>query len=165
MPICVAPGDYLMRVELLALHSAPSLFGAQFYPGCAQIRVTGSGNNDGAGNTVSFPGAYSQDDPGILISIYDSQGNTNNGGKPYPIPGPRPITCSGGGNPDPSTTTTSPAPTPTTLSTSSTPTPTSGGAVGAPLYGQCGGNGWAGETTCAQGTCTVTNEWYSQCLP
>ncbi|KAK8101815.1 endoglucanase 3 [Apiospora kogelbergensis] len=33
-------------------------------------------------------------------------------------------------------------------------------------WAQCGGNGWAGESTCVDGyTCTVSNEWYSQCLP
>lgn len=32
-------------------------------------------------------------------------------------------------------------------------------------YAQCGGEGWTGATTCADGyTCTVENEWYSQCL-
>jgi hypothetical protein len=31
MPTCIAPGNYLMRVELLALHSAYSQGGAQFY--------------------------------------------------------------------------------------------------------------------------------------
>jgi cellulase len=31
MPSCVAPGNYLMRVELIALHSAYSQGGAQFY--------------------------------------------------------------------------------------------------------------------------------------
>ena len=31
MPTCIAPGQYLMRVELLALHSAYSAGGAQFY--------------------------------------------------------------------------------------------------------------------------------------
>ena len=31
MPSCVAPGNYLMRVELIALHSAGSQGGAQFY--------------------------------------------------------------------------------------------------------------------------------------
>lgn len=36
MPACVAPGDYLMRVELIALHSAYSSGGAQFYMECAQ---------------------------------------------------------------------------------------------------------------------------------
>ncbi|KAL2152762.1 hypothetical protein VTH82DRAFT_5947 [Thermothelomyces myriococcoides] len=33
-----------------------------------------------------------------------------------------------------------------------------------PLYGQCGGQGWTGPTCCSQGTCRVSNEWYSQCL-
>jgi lytic cellulose monooxygenase (C1-hydroxylating) len=36
MPTCVAPGDYLLRVELLALHSASMYQGAQFYMECAQ---------------------------------------------------------------------------------------------------------------------------------
>lgn len=32
-------------------------------------------------------------------------------------------------------------------------------------YAQCGGQGWTGATTCADGyTCTVENAWYSQCL-
>ncbi|KAG9187607.1 hypothetical protein G6011_05478 [Alternaria panax] len=56
MPTCVAPGDYLMRVELIALHGAENLGGAQFYMECAQIRVTGDGTNKGS-NFVSFPGA------------------------------------------------------------------------------------------------------------
>ncbi|EAU83902.1 hypothetical protein CC1G_10307 [Coprinopsis cinerea okayama7 len=33
-------------------------------------------------------------------------------------------------------------------------------------YGQCGGQGWSGPTECTSGyTCTVSNQWYSQCLP
>ncbi|PPQ98991.1 hypothetical protein CVT26_014418 [Gymnopilus dilepis] len=36
----------------------------------------------------------------------------------------------------------------------------------AALYGQCGGTGWSGATTCVSGaTCTVINPYYSQCLP
>ncbi|EMD34838.1 glycoside hydrolase family 5 protein [Gelatoporia subvermispora B] len=36
----------------------------------------------------------------------------------------------------------------------------------ASLYGQCGGIGWTGPTTCASGSvCTVSNAYYSQCLP
>ncbi|KAK4156463.1 putative endo-beta-1,4-glucanase D [Chaetomidium leptoderma] len=160
MPSCVAPGQYLMRVELLALHSASSPGGAQFYMECAQIEVTGSGNNAGS-NFVSFPGAYPANDPGIVLSIYDSTGGTTNGGRAYPIPGPRPITCSGGGNNGGGGNPT----------TSSTPTPTGGNGGGGggggtvPLYGQCGGNGYTGAKTCASGKCTVSNEWYSQCLP
>jgi hypothetical protein len=34
----------------------------------------------------------------------------------------------------------------------------------ATLYGQCGGEGWAGAKCCTQGTCKVSNQWYSQCL-
>ena len=33
-------------------------------------------------------------------------------------------------------------------------------------WGQCGGQGWTGATTCVSGTtCTVINAYYSQCLP
>lgn len=49
----------------------------------------------------------------------------------------------------------------TTTTTAATATST---AVAA-HYAQCGGEGWTGATTCADGyTCTVENEWYSQCL-
>ncbi|KAH9483957.1 Beta-glucosidase cel3A [Psilocybe cubensis] len=35
-----------------------------------------------------------------------------------------------------------------------------------PVYGQCGGQGWSGDTTCASGsTCVYSNPYYSQCLP
>ncbi|KAF9038664.1 endoglucanase II [Panaeolus papilionaceus] len=154
MPQCIAPGNYLMRIELIALHSAYSAGGAQFYVGCAQINVTGGGSSTGS-NLVSFPGAYQSNDPGIVINIY-SGSVPNNNGKAYTVPGPRPLTCSGGGGGGGGGAT-----------TTSTPQPTGGGGggSGAPLYGQCGGNGWTGPTTCAQGTCKATNEWYSQCVP
>ncbi|KAL0958501.1 hypothetical protein HGRIS_000643 [Hohenbuehelia grisea] len=56
-----------------------------------------------------------------------------------------------------------PASTPTSTRTSTTTVPTPGTGT-APLYGQCGGSGWTGPTTCAQGTCKAANEWYSQCV-
>ncbi|KAF9024347.1 cellulase CEL6B [Hymenopellis radicata] len=35
-----------------------------------------------------------------------------------------------------------------------------------PVWGQCGGIGWSGDTTCADGsTCVVSNDYYSQCIP
>ncbi|KAI0363990.1 hypothetical protein BV20DRAFT_974951 [Pilatotrama ljubarskyi] len=35
-----------------------------------------------------------------------------------------------------------------------------------PVWAQCGGIGWTGSTTCVSGsTCTVLNDWYSQCIP
>ncbi|KAF9880492.1 hypothetical protein CkaCkLH20_02446 [Colletotrichum karsti] len=41
----------------------------------------------------------------------------------------------------------------------------SSSGVTAQAWGQCGGSGWTGATTCAAGTsCVVQNDWYSQCL-
>ncbi|KAI2714077.1 CAZyme family GH10 [Penicillium roqueforti] len=60
------------------------------------------------------------------------------------------------------TTTTTSATTTTTSAT--TPTTSSGSTTGVPLYGQCGGLGWTGSTTCTSGTCKYSNDWYSQCL-
>ncbi|KAL1867546.1 hypothetical protein VTK73DRAFT_4098 [Phialemonium thermophilum] len=91
-PKCIAPGQYLLRMETLALHSAKSQGGAQFYQSCAQINVSGSGTFAPA-QTVSFPGAYKANDPGILINIYGKTGTPDNDGKPYKAPGPDPITC------------------------------------------------------------------------
>ncbi|THV07369.1 endoglucanase [Dendrothele bispora CBS 962.96] len=35
-----------------------------------------------------------------------------------------------------------------------------------PAWGQCGGIGWSGATTCASGSsCVVSNAYYSQCIP
>ncbi|KAH8201093.1 hypothetical protein TruAng_004720 [Truncatella angustata] len=57
---------------------------------------------------------------------------------------------------------------PTTLVTktsSKAATATSGSSTGSvALYGQCGGATYTGATTCAEGTCTVMNDYYSQCV-
>nr|QDV60872.1 LPMO9H [Malbranchea cinnamomea] len=69
IPSSLPSGDYLLRVEQIGLHSASSVNGAQFYLSCAQLTVTGGGNGN-PGPLVSFPGAYSPTDPGLLINIY-----------------------------------------------------------------------------------------------
>ncbi|KAK4104077.1 lytic polysaccharide monooxygenase [Parathielavia hyrcaniae] len=92
LPQCIAPGHYLLRVELLALHSAGKQGQAQFYISCAQINVSGGGSFSPS-RTVSFPGAYSANDPGILVGIYGNKGQPDNGGRPYTVPGPAPISC------------------------------------------------------------------------
>ncbi|KAL2060776.1 hypothetical protein VTL71DRAFT_9418 [Oculimacula yallundae] len=161
IPACIEDGQYLLRPEIIALHSAGGVAGAQFYMECAQINVTG-GTASAKPATVSLPGAYSPNDPGILINIYQSLPG-------YTIPGPRPFTCgAGGGSPS-----NPPATTPTTLVTSKSATSTkasatttsapSGGTV--PLYGQCGGLDWKGATVCASGTCKASGPYYSQCSP
>ncbi|KAI0816878.1 glycosyl hydrolase family 61-domain-containing protein [Trametes gibbosa] len=67
LPQDLAPGDYLIRHEIIALHLAVDKGGAEFYPSCTQVRVggTGSGKPTDA-DTVTFPGGYSDDDPGIF---------------------------------------------------------------------------------------------------
>jgi len=80
LPTQVAPGDYLVRHEIIALHLAQTLGGAEFYPSCTQIRVGGS--QTGTPNqTVSFPGGYNDNDPGIYDpNVYSNQD--------YVFPGP-----------------------------------------------------------------------------
>ena len=55
-----------------------------------------------------------------------------------------------------------------TSKTTSTTTSAASGPTGtgvAQRWGQCGGTGWTGPTTCASPyTCTYSNPWYSQCL-
>ncbi|KAF7432982.1 hypothetical protein PC9H_004926 [Pleurotus ostreatus] len=54
------------------------------------------------------------------------------------------------------------SPPPTNTGSTSQPAPSS--TAGA--WGQCGGQGWTGPTACVSGyTCTVSNPYYSQCLP
>ncbi|KAF8079395.1 putative alpha-L-arabinofuranosidase precursor [Lyophyllum atratum] len=37
--------------------------------------------------------------------------------------------------------------------------------AGVPLWGQCGGQGYTGPTSCDEGIYAVSNQWYSQCIP
>ncbi|KAF3939309.1 Endoglucanase-4 [Dactylella cylindrospora] len=194
IPPNLAPGNYLVRAEVIALHAAFQTNGAQFYITCYQINVTGGGSANPSG--VLLPGAYSPSDPGIYWDLYRSFDS-------YPLPGPTVYTGGTGGTGPTSTTatrtssatttsrttttttrastissttrTSSPSTTSstrttttssrTTTTSSRTTTTASSGGTGSPLYGQCGGIGWTGPSTCAQGTCSVINAYYSQCVP
>ncbi|KAF8967130.1 glycoside hydrolase family 61 protein I [Flammula alnicola] len=154
-------GQYLLRVEIIALHAASTYPGAQLYMECAQIQITGGGSTSPA--TVSFPGAYKSSDPGITYNLYSGQTS-------YTIPGPSVFSCSGQG----SSVTTSPATTsqPATASvpissssSASAPATPSTAAGTVAHYAQCGGTGWTGGTVCvAPFTCTFSSAYYSQCL-
>jgi len=62
----------------------------------------------------------------------------------------------------PTTLTTSKAVSSTSTTTIATASPTGASQV---KWGQCGGVGWKGATTCVAGsTCTYSNPYYSQCL-
>lgn len=83
IPTNLAPGNYLLRHEIIALHLATSLGGAEFYPACAQITVGGSQTGaPSASDLVSIPGAYSDNDPGIFDP------NVFTPDAPYVFPGP-----------------------------------------------------------------------------
>ncbi|KAG8894756.1 hypothetical protein FRC01_012775, partial [Tulasnella sp. 417] len=64
IPSKLAPGDYLVRIEHIALHGASTFGGAQFY-----IHVFGTGTSSPT-SLVSIPGVYTGNEPGILINIY-----------------------------------------------------------------------------------------------
>lgn len=83
VPENIASGNYLMRHEIIALHLATSFNGAEFYPGCIQLSVGGSGNGvPRDSDLVKLPGAYSDNDPGIFDpNVFDSSA-------PYQFPGP-----------------------------------------------------------------------------
>jgi len=66
LPVTLASGNYVIRHEIIALHNAIAEGGAEFYPACTQLRVGGSQTGaPTADELVSFPGAYSDTDPGI----------------------------------------------------------------------------------------------------
>ncbi|KAH9890748.1 glycoside hydrolase family 61 protein [Xylariomycetidae sp. FL2044] len=98
LPACIPAGDYLLRVEILALHSAYAQGGAQFYASCAQLRVVEGAGTSGEEKkvpeeTISLPGAYGASDPDIMINIYGATGLPDMGGKAYPAHGPEVFTC------------------------------------------------------------------------
>ena len=80
IPANLAPGSYVLRHEIIALHSAGQQNCAQAYPQCINIEVTGGGSAtpNGGEPATSF---YTPTDPGILFNLYEDFSS-------YPIPGP-----------------------------------------------------------------------------
>ncbi|EHY59340.1 hypothetical protein HRR83_001386 [Exophiala dermatitidis] len=81
IPSTIAPGNYVLRHETIALHSAQNENGAQNYPQCVNLEVTGSGSNSLTTGTLGTK-LYTAQDPGILINIYQKLTS-------YVIPGPK----------------------------------------------------------------------------
>jgi len=171
IPPALPNGDYLLRVQQLAIHNPWPAGIPQFYLECAQITVTGGG--DGVPSPlVSIPGFIDGTEPGYTVNIYYDFFN-------YTVPGPavwagQNVTGGSGAAPTSvsvvkatSTAVVSKASstvvTLTTAVASSVPTGASTGSVA--MYGQCGGIGWTGATACVSGaTCQALNDYYSQCL-
>lgn len=109
VPSNVAAGNYVFRHEIIALHAAGSENGAQNYPQCVNIEVTGSGTENPEG--VLGTELYTSKDTGILFNPYTTI-------ESYEIPGPALV---GGGSPS--------NPAPSKPVSSSTPTPTASAAA------------------------------------
>ncbi|KAL6399409.1 putative fungal cellulose binding domain protein [Ilyonectria robusta] len=80
IPAEVPSGQYLVRIEHLALHR-PS--GTEFYFNCAHVEVTNTGSALEPSDLVKIPGVYDSTTDGLSpnYSIYS-------GGTSYPMPGP-----------------------------------------------------------------------------
>ncbi|CAI6337381.1 unnamed protein product [Periconia digitata] len=93
LPAGLASGEYLLRSEMLALHSAQTVGGAQFYIGCAQLKITGTGSAGSCGPSIELPGAYKAEDENIYIpDVYNGFDPTT-----YSAPGGPVATCDGAG--------------------------------------------------------------------
>lgn len=79
VPSNLASGNYVFRHEIIAVHGASSLDGAQNYPQCVNIAVTGGGSASPSGTLGTA--LYSETDPGIYFNPYVNLEN-------YTIPGP-----------------------------------------------------------------------------
>lgn len=93
--------------------------------------------------------------PSALTNISGCRRNSEAGGQP---------TTGSGQSTTSSRSSSSSSSRSSSTSSSSTRTSSANGS-GQTLYGQCGGQGYNGPTTCASGTCKYSNQWYSQCLP
>jgi cellulase len=79
IPSNLAPGGYVLRHEIIALHSAGQPNGAQSYPQCINLEVTGGGSATPSGTPATS--LYTASDPGITFNLYEDFSS-------YPIPGP-----------------------------------------------------------------------------
>ncbi|KAL1896594.1 hypothetical protein Sste5346_004628 [Sporothrix stenoceras] len=79
LPSDIAPGNYVLRHEMIALHAAGNANGAQNYPFCFNLVINGNGTATPTGiPAVSF---YKEKDPGILFDLFTKFTT-------YVIPGP-----------------------------------------------------------------------------
>lgn len=116
LPTGLPTGEYLLRSEMLALHGAQTVDGAQFYIGCAQLKITGTGRKGACGPEIKLPGAYNAKDDNIYIpNFYNGFDATT-----YSAPGGPVGSCDGSGD-STSPVTSKPASNNTTPTTSIAP--------------------------------------------
>jgi cellulase len=69
VPTDIAPGNYVLRHEIIALHAAGNVNGAQDYPFCFNLAIdsTGTASPDGIPATQ----LYKATDPGIKFDLFN----------------------------------------------------------------------------------------------
>jgi hypothetical protein len=112
IPNGIAPGYYVLRHEIIALHSAGQQNGAQAYPQCINLQITSGGDEKPSGTAGEQ--LYKPTDPGIMVNIYQKV--------QYSMPGPSLISDAVTVSQNPPTVTG------TASTTASAPTSTGGGS-------------------------------------
>ncbi|RYC59672.1 hypothetical protein CHU98_g6547 [Xylaria longipes] len=83
IPKCIPDGEYLVRIQSLAIHNPGAT--PQWYISCGQVKISGGGSKTPS-PTAKIPGAFKATDPGYTANIYN---NFNS----YIVPGPSVFTC------------------------------------------------------------------------
>lgn len=84
IPESLAVADYVLRHEIVALHVADKLNGAQAYPQCVNVRVGSGKGEEGSkpqGGTLG-PNLYGMTDVGVFVDVHKKLTG-------YAIPGPK----------------------------------------------------------------------------
>ncbi|TIA73449.1 hypothetical protein E3P89_01740 [Wallemia ichthyophaga] len=79
LPSSMESGTWLLRTENINLGAIP----AEIYAGCVSVEVTGGGSGL-QGETVSFPGAYTGEEPGLTKQPYSVEGPADYNNLPGP---------------------------------------------------------------------------------
>ena len=150
LPTGLASAEYLLRSEMLALHSSQTVDGAQFYIGCAQLKITGTGSKGACGPTISLPGAYNAEDDNIYIPNFYNGFDAST----YTAPGGSVATCGGSGNATPATSAASNGTAIATPTAASSAAATSA-AASAPAASSAAPTSVAAETPAASATASA----------
>ncbi|KAL2129226.1 hypothetical protein VTI74DRAFT_8072 [Chaetomium olivicolor] len=154
VPANLAAGRYLIRQEIIAHHESDQAYnvnpsrGAQFYPSCVQVEMTGSGSAVPDQN-FNFNTGYTYSDPGIVFNLYTTDIH-------YKIPGPQVWTGGSSGSspnpiPSPSSTSTN------TASAAATSTPDAAVPTSVPVKTEASTSAVVVPTTTAAPTTLVTS--------
>ncbi|KAK1657969.1 family 61 glycosyl hydrolase [Colletotrichum godetiae] len=108
IPATLKAGKYLIRQEIIAHHESDTTYdvnparGAQFYPSCAQLEITGTGS-DVPPQNFDFTTGYKYTDAGIHFNLYSADAST------YKAPGPEVWTGGSGSGSSPASSAAAPA--------------------------------------------------------